>query len=422
MQRCGVGRAWLIFRPVRSPDVLATVRRLIPGVYLPAFLMFFGVGMLLPTLPLFAAELGVNYTLVTLAVAVTGLGTLLWNVPAGLLQARWSEQRAAIVGVLVVAAATLALGFTRDYALVVVFRALAGIGTATWTISRMAHLVATVPQHHRGRAMSLFGGIMRISIFPSPAVGGWIAENVSFEASFLVAGLITCTGALPLLLMRHGVERPMGSIPVTRAAPSSLLAVLRAHHRDLATAGAGHVLGSAVRAGRQVIIPIYAAFVLDLDATAVGVAVSASAAIDMTLFPIAGYVMDRYGRKFTNAPSMVMLGLSMAVLPLAQDLTGLIVVALFAGVANGWGSGAMLTLGTDLAPRESPGPFLGIWQLMGNTGMTAGPLMVGVVSDAAGPEVAPYYLAAVGIASGLIFWLLVRETHRPREQPAAASP
>ena len=188
MQRCGVGRAWLIFRPVRSPDVLATVRRLIPGVYLPAFLMFFGVGMLLPTLPLFAAELGVNYTLVTLAVAVTGLGTLLWNVPAGLLQARWSEQRAAIVGVLVVAAATLALGFTRDYALVVVFRALAGIGTATWTISRMAHLVASVPQHHRGRAMSLFGGIMRISIFPSPAVGGWLAESVSFEASFLVAG------------------------------------------------------------------------------------------------------------------------------------------------------------------------------------------------------------------------------------------
>ena len=48
--------------------------------------------------------------------------------------------------------------------------------------------------------------------------------------------------------------------------------------------------------------------------------------------------------------------------------------------------------------------------------------MVGVVSDAAGPDVAPYYLAAVGIASGLIFWLLVRETHRPREQPAAASP
>ena len=131
--------------------------------------------------------------------------------------------------------------------------------------------------------------------------------------------------------------------------------------------------------------------------------------------------MDRFGRKFTNAPSMVMLGLSMAVLPLAQDLTGLIIVALFAGVANGWGSGAMLTLGSDLAPRESPGPFLGVWQLLGNSGMTAGPLMVGVVSDAAGPDVAPYYLAVAGIASGLIFWLFVRETHRVRDRPAAAS-
>ena len=53
--------------------------------------------------------------------------------------------------------------------------------------------------------------------------------------------------------------------------------------------------------------------------------------------------------------------------------------------------------------------------------MTAGPLMVGVVSDAAGPDVAPYYLAVAGIASGLIFWLFVRETHRVRDRPAAAS-
>ena len=83
---------------MRIPHVLQTLRPLIPGVYLPALLMFCGVGMLTPTLPLFAAELGVNYTLVTLAVAVTGLGTLVWNVPAGLLQARWSEHRSAIVG------------------------------------------------------------------------------------------------------------------------------------------------------------------------------------------------------------------------------------------------------------------------------------------------------------------------------------
>ncbi|MCY3782427.1 MAG: MFS transporter [Chloroflexi bacterium] len=406
---------------MRIPDVLQTLRPLIAGVYLPAFLMFFGVGMLTPTLPLFAAELGVNYTLVTLAVAVTGLGTLLWNVPAGLLQARWSEHRAAIVGVLAIAAATMAMGFTRDYTLVVVFRALAGIGMATWTISRMSHLVAAVPQHHRGRAMSLFGGIMRISLFPSPAVGGALAELVSYEACFLVAGLITVVGVLPMLLMRQRVERPLGSVPARHVAPASLWAVLRDHWRDLATAGTGHVLASAARAGRQVIIPIYGAFVLGLDAAEIGVVVSASSAIDMTLFPIAGYVMDRFGRKFTNAPSMVMLGASMAVLPLAQDFVGLIVVGLFAGVANGWGSGAMLTLGSDLAPRESPGPFLGVWQFMGNTGMTGGPLIVGVVADAAGPDATPFYLAAAGFASGLIFLLLVRETHRVRGQPATAS-
>ncbi len=384
--------------------------------------MSFGTGMLVPTLPLFAAELGVNFTLVTLAVAMAGLGTLVWNVPAGLLQTSRSEHRMALIGLAVVASTTLVLGFTRDYALIIVFRALSGIGLATWTISCMVHLVAVVPGPHRGRAMSLFGGFSRVGLFPSPAVGGALADLVNFETAFLVAGVITAAGAIPMLLAGRRATDAQQDAPVQRPGPSSLGAVLRTHRRDFATAGTGQLLASAIRAGRQVIIPIYGAFVLDLDATAVGVAVSTSAAIDMTLFPVAGYVMDRFGRKFTNAPSMIMLGASMALLPLAQDFTGLVVVALFAGVANGWGSGAMLTLGSDLAPSVSPSPFLGVWQLMGNVGATGGPLLIGVVADAAGPEVAPFYLAAVGVASGLIFLLLVPETRRRGDRAATAPP
>jgi MFS family permease len=395
---------------------------LIPGVYVPAFLMSFGIGMLVPTLPLFVADLGVNFTLVTLAVAVAGLGTLVWNVPAGLLQASRSEHRTALFGLVVMAGATLVLGFTQDYTLVVIFRALSGIGLATWTISRMAYLVDVVPREHRGRAMSLFGGFSRVGLFPSPAVGGAIADLVNFETAFLVAGLITAAGALPMLLGSRAASGAQANPPASHAGLSSLSAVLRTHRRDFTTAGTGQLLASAIRAGRQVIIPIYGAFVLDLDATVVGVAVSASAAIDMTLFPVAGYVMDRFGRKFTNAPSMIMLGASMALLPLAQDFTGLVVVSLFAGIANGWGSGAMLTLGSDLAPRVAPSPFLGVWQLMGNVGATSGPLMVGIVADVAGPEIAPFYLAGVGVASGLVFLLFVPETRRRADREATAPP
>ena len=398
---------------MRTLDVLSTLRPLIPGVYLPSFLMSFGIGMLVPTLPLFAAGLGVNFTLVTLVVAMAGLGTLVWNVPAGLLQTGRSEQRAALLGLAVMGITTLALAFTRDYVLVVIFRALSGIGLATWTISRMAHLITMVPVHHRGRAMSLFGGFSRVGLFPSPAIGGALAEHVNFETAFLVAGLITAAGMVPMLLASHTTRQEQHKASAAQSDTSGLATVLTTQRRDLATAGTGQLLASAIRAGRQVIIPIYGAFVLNLDATAVGVAVSASAAIDMTLFPVAGFVMDRFGRKFTNAPSMLMLGASMALLPLAHDFVGLLVVALFAGVANGWGSGAMLTLGSDLAPHRSPSAFLGVWQFMGNVGATSGPMLVGVVADASGPEVAPYYIAATGIASGLIFLCLVPETRRP---------
>ena len=73
---------------VESSRALDTIKPLVPRVYIPTFVSSFGQGMLVPTLPLFVAELvrdrtssDVNFTLVTLAVAMAGIGTMISNVP-----------------------------------------------------------------------------------------------------------------------------------------------------------------------------------------------------------------------------------------------------------------------------------------------------------------------------------------------------
>ena len=387
------------------------------------FLASFGQGMLVPTLPLFVAELGVNYTLVTLTVAMAGLGTLVWNVPSGLMLGRSSERRVQIVGMAVMAVAVLLLALSPPYPLIIVLRLVAGCGMAMWSLSRMTLLLRLVPGHQRGRVMSLFGGINRIGMFASPALGGVIAEQFGFGPMFLVAGSCIAVGVLPTIFFAEiHADRP---VRLTRRPPSlvQIGRVFRTHARDLATAGPGQIFAQTIRSGRQILIPLYAAFELGLDPAQVGLIVSASAAIDMTLFPLAGFVMDRFGRKFAIVPSFTLLALGMALMPLlARDFTSLLAVAMLIGFANGSGSGVMLTLGTDLAPKERPSEFLGVWRLIGDTGQTGGPLVVGAVADAIGLALAPFFLAGVGGAAVLTFAFLVPETMRRHRLPSRNPP
>jgi MFS family permease len=172
-----------------------------------------------------------------------------------------------------------------------------------------------------------------------------------------------------------------------------------------------------IRAGRQIIVPLYAATVLNLDVGAIGAVISISAAIDMSLFVPAGYIMDRFGRKWASVPCFFIMGLGMALLPFATDYYTLLLATIVMAVGNGLGSGTMMTLGADLAPREATGEFLGLWRLIGDIGQTSGPLVVGAIADAAGLGFAAFALAGVGLVAASTLAAFVRETLVPKSAP-----
>ena len=114
-----------------------------------------------------------------------------------------------------------------------------------------------------------------------------------------------------------------------------------------------------LRQCRHVLIPIWA-FSIGLGVEELGLIQSISAAIDMTLFYPVGLIMDKYGRKWTSVPSIILLSLGFIFMTYVDSFNGLMLVGLLLGFANGLGSGAMLTLGSDLSPKKST------WILFGN--------------------------------------------------------
>lgn len=387
------------------------------------------MGMLVPTLPLFVADLvrdprtgQENITLVGLAVGMAALGTLLWTLPSGLLLNRISEWVGQIAGLVVMATAVMVLALSPPYSVLIVARLLMGAGMGLWALSRMQYMRRVTPRHQRGRIMSLFGGTNRIGMFVGPGVGGTVAGTLGYEAMFLIAGTCMAVGLIPGLAYRDAPDNEKESTQSAISLLRGLGETLMTRRRVLFTAGTGHIFAQAIRSGRPVVLPLYGAFALGLNEQEIGLAVSASAAVDMTLFPLAGYLMDHFGRKFAIVPSFALFSASMALLSQARDFTGLILIGLLIGFSNGIGSGSMLTLGTDLTPSERPGEFLAVWRLVGGIGDMGGPVVVGGVADVFGLMLAPFFVAALGLCGALTFGLFVPETLEKRSSVPAAEP
>jgi MFS family permease len=395
----------------RGAPLRQTYSLLLP-VYVPTLLLSIGQGILVPTLPLYAQDFGVNYALISLAVAAAGLGTLVGDVPSGMMLERFGRKPVMVVGTIALALATLGLVYLQYFPALVFLRFLAGVGTAMWNISRMAYLTDTVPLRDRGRALSTFGGVSRIGTFVGPAVGGVLGSILGLTAPFYAAAAAAAAAAF-ISIVFISESRQAQTVAHGHTRWAVVGGVVKAHWKELGTAGSAQIFAQMIRAGRQIIVPLYAANELNLGVAQIGSIVSISSAVDMSLFLPAGYLMDKLGRKYASVPSFLVMSAGMAMIPLASNYAGLLLATCVMGFGNGIGSGSMMTLGADLAPRQATGEFLGVWRLIGDVGSTGGPLVVGGIAAAVGLTTAAFCLSGVGLLAATTLLLFVKETLQP---------
>ena len=375
-------------------------------VYLPTLIMACCNGLIIPILPVFALSLQVSYDTVGWVLAAQGLGTLLCDVPAGILVRRLGHKRVMLVGISLNVGGVLALFWAQGLSEVLAWRFLSGAGSALWTISRHAYIADLFQAGERGRSIAVLGGLGRVGTFAGPALGGVVGAVLGLRMPFLVfAGLGTLCIAVVLLWIEDEESSEDGA-----RGDSRIGAVLRTHYGPLLTAGSGQLCAQLIRAARHAIIPLYGAEVLGLAPDEVGLIISLSSAIDMLMFYPAGVIMDRWGRKYAYVPSFLLQSFGMAMVPFAGDFGWLLVVSLVIGLGNGLGSGTMMTLGADLAPTESRGEFLGLWRFVGDFGSAGGPLVVGHIAQIAGLSTAPLIVAGIGLLGAAILGTLVPET------------
>lgn len=401
-----------------EPQAPFQIRSLIATVYAPTMLMGIGQSAVLAFVVLQARDLGASVGIASLVFAMRGLGVMVFDVPAGLLLARIGARRSmlsaiALIGVFAAVAAASPNPFILGASVFAL-----GAATALWFLTRIALVSNAAPVEQRGRALSLVGGSQRIGNFAGPAIGGFVAQAVGFEGALLLQTFGAAGAFVLVFLFFH--ERDSRAA-VAAHVPIGLTRTLRDHRHSFLTAGLAMVALQVLRQGRQVVLPLWGDE-LGLEPAEIGLVVGFASAIDMMLFYPVGIVMDRFGRKWSAVPSMLLLGGSLLLIPLTNNFETLLVVGLISGFANGLGSGIGMTLGADLAPPGSQGEFLGVWRFVTDIGTSAGPFLVAGVATVSTLGVACVATGGVGLAGAAVMAFLAPETLRRRRPPPAPTP
>ena len=345
------------------------------SVYIPTLLFGIGQGAIAPIVPLTARELGASLGMASAVVAALGAGRVIGDLPAGALVVRIGERRAMILSAAVTMLALVVCLLAPSVWVLALGVGIIGMNTAVFGLARHAYLSEVVPYGMRARAMSTLGGMHRIGVFAGPFLGALAIKLAGTDGAYWVH-LVVALAMIGLLAILPDVP---GGLRGAGRAPDGLVRVVRRHLPVLRTLGAGVLIMGAVRASRQVVIPLWGDH-LGLDPALTSVIFGLSGAVDMLLFYPAGWAMDRFGRNWVVVPSMLVLGLSHVLLPLAETATGLTAVAMLMGFGNGIGSGIIMTIGADVSPAASRAVFLGAWRLCGDVGNGVGPLLLSAVT------------------------------------------
>ena len=381
---------------------------------LPSLLFSIGEGAIIPIIPIAADGLGATLALAGLVVALLTIGELLGNIPSGWLVARIGERPAmigasalSVVGMIicVIAPNPVALGFGIFFV---------GLSAAVFALARHAFMTSFVPLAYRARALSTLGGANRLGSFVGPFIAAAVIHLTGVATYAFWIHIAACIACAVVLITLPDPTKTFGTVATVRLAgrrmregealveqeSSGLFATIWAKRALLSRLGLGAALIGALRASRQVILPLWAVSI-GVGDTNTALVIGFAGAVDFALFYPGGQIMDRLGRLWGAVPSMVGLGLGHLVLALTHDLASnvgwFVGAALLLAAANGLGSGILMTIGADLADRGNPAPFLGAWRFTANLGGARAPLLVAGVTAVASISLAAGAVGVLGL-------------------------
>jgi EmrB/QacA subfamily drug resistance transporter len=166
--------------------MLARSRWTLVATILGSSLTFIDATVVNVALPALQADLQATITDVQWVIEAYALFLGALILVGGSLGDQFGRKRVFLVGVVFFTVASIACGLATSPGMLIVGRALQGIGAAFLVPGSLAIISATFDAAERGRAIGTWSGFSAITTAIGPVSGGWLVEHVSWRAVFFL--------------------------------------------------------------------------------------------------------------------------------------------------------------------------------------------------------------------------------------------
>jgi DHA1 family tetracycline resistance protein-like MFS transporter len=363
-------------------------------LFLVVFVDLLGFGMVIPVMPIYAEHLGASEAATGWLSTGYSLMQFVFAPIWGRLSDRVGRRPVLLLSIAMTALAFLLYGVAASFAVLLVSRLFAGAATANIAIAQAYVADVTTPEG-RAKGMGMIGAAFGLGFVFGPAVGGLLAAHSLSTPGFVAAALslVNLVGAYFLLPepAQHAVAaRPRGRF-------EALFAELRKPgiRKLLVVFFVVTLAFSAMEATYAFLAQRH----YGLDAKHVGwVFAYIGVIVVLVQGGLIGPLTRRYGEKKLLVAGGVLQAVSLAALPFATGIPGLLLATAPLAVGSGLTSPSLSSLLSKFSRAEDQGGTLGIGQSASALGRIFGPLS-GTTSFSAW-HAAPYLGGAVLMGIG----------------------
>ena len=383
------------------------------ATYMPALVFALGSGIALPAIPSIAQSFDVGFGMASGVVTSFLIGNVAGTLPTGWLIDRFGRRNIMIAGPLLTAASGFLTVFADSFVQLLVLRFISGWAAQMWLMGRLAAISHGAAASERGRQVSWMFGMDSTGKLAGPVIGGLIASLWGIRAPFVGYAILSLIAVVPTFL--YVQDTP------SQANQKNVASAKRMTTREIVLPRLSY-FGVALFAGltrgpiQADLLHLYAAFAYHLGPAEIGYLATAASMISLPIGFIAGWMMDRFGRKRTMVPGFVGVAVGMTALALSAfanlSLAWYVVLFLLSVVLQSLTGGSIQTMGADVAPPEARGAFLGLWRFAGQGGAMISPIVFALLAEQVNYGSAFLFVAASSAGVSLLLIGFVQETRK----------
>lgn len=359
-------------------------------------LIFFGFQMLLPTLPIYAKNLGGTNSIIGFVTGAFVVSSVIIRPISGLLLDKLGRKKVFLVGSFIFIVSVFSYSLAPFISAILIIRFIHGFGWGALSTASNTIASDNIPKNRFGEGMGYFSLTSSLAMAIGPTIGLFVISKYSFTVLFVISTTLAILSAIVSFKLEYKkieVKEQTKSKTLfyeTSSIPSSVIVFF-------VTITYGSLTS---------FLPLYAA---QKSIENIGIFFTVYAISLFISRPVFGKIIDKLGFDYAIIPGLIFIIISMALLSQSSNITMFLITAFIYGIGFGATQSSLQTMSVTGVSPSRLGAANATFFTAFDCGIGLGAVILGIVSSNVGYAQMYLWASAFAIIAFILYFVIGRK-------------